>query len=160
MTERISITKIIQKKVTSFTKEKFIDIFEILLYDYVNSPPIINNMNNNNINYIQQYSFTQKVNVFKNRKLVRDNNIWHSFANYLFKNDEKYNMPFVIISYLNLKISIIMQRIIYVSTKYNYPITFISRKYIDICRYEIQKIKLFRHNNQKHLTKKKYVLQN
>ena len=155
MTERTSITKLIQKKVKSFTKEKFIDIFEILLYDYVNSPPIINNMNNNNINYIQQYSFTQKVNVFKNRKLVRDNNIWHSFANYLFKNDEKYNMPFVIISYLNLKISIIIQRIIYVSTKYNYPITFISRKYIDICRYEIQKIKLFRQNNQKHLTKKK-----
>ena len=152
MTERTSITKLIQKKVKSFTKEKFIDIFENLLYNYVDSSPIRNNMNNNN-NINKQYSSTKKGNAFENKKEVRNNNIWHSLANCVFKNDERYNMPLLIINYLNLKISIIMQRIIYVSTKYNYPITFISRKYIDICRYEIQKKKLLRQNNQKRFPK-------
>ena len=48
-----------------------------------------------------------------------------------------------------------MPKLLSISTKYNHPIDFVLEKYLDICRYEIRKMKTRKKNIQKFHMKKK-----
>ena len=155
MTTQSSITENIQRKVTCFTNEKYIGLFETILRNEINyNTTFIKEEGCTNL--INNNSLVKKINDDESKRIIKNKDIWRTISRHIFTNDDTYDfVPSIIIQYLKLKVKNAMPKLLSISTKYNHPIDFVLEKYLDICRYEIRKMKARKKNIQKYHMKKK-----
>ena len=156
-TSTTSITNIIQRKVKTFTKERYFDLYEDILRDEITS---LTNTNGDGYNSSEE-TLIKQVKDYESINIIKKKDIWRMISNNMFTYDNKYNYTScLVVKYLKMKVKLIVQKILYISIKHTHSIEFVLRKYLDICRYEMKKIKVIRLNNLKLLKQRNSFINN